>query len=500
MQLVRSTAQPKSTTKRGALNEAFEPKAAPNELVDRELKLRGEIGEQWSLLAPDPSNPPSPSSVDENVDEAPDGAAAVVVTGLDRHVDLGEIDEQELCSFFHLDFAAEFYPPSPSTNGEQDSPDGNVDEPPPGSAAAVLVMGSDIGLGATAAVDAAAEMAAPGGLAMAVDEGHAVAAQLGRALADNHATGDAPRAVSLQEQASRQSFLGVPVDAAENEMAAPSLGRFLRQRAADLESQSTTMSPGVSAVVENLRQTSNTLNDGLTPADTNAVRVLFGGIRTLLGLNSQQTADVALTAFRHAKQNLTPQEPVGSAAASLVVAHELQMPVAAAQFAPVVVGQPLPPKLKAGFVCAPQPNWSGYFNVHNIEYSTRCEEKVQQPDGSFKKKRQKITKKIFGGDHLTQFDTSLLQPGVAQVPARSVITDTRIRLVQDRVDNSIWLWIPLDSSPESVMREATGVQEINNHFGEMLRHGRTKSCNGWVGSICHRYPGGSERLSVMSEF
>jgi len=352
------------------------------------------------------------------------------------------------------------------------------------------MMGLDLRPGATT-VDAAAEMAAPSmaapeRAAMAVDEGHPVTAQLGRAVADNHATDDAPRAVSPREQASRQSFLG----------------RFLRQCAADLEAQG--MSPGVAAVVENLRQTSDTLNDGLMPADTIAVRVLFNGIGTLMGLNSQQIADVAQTTFRHARQNLMPQEPAGSATASFVVAHEQQVPVAAAQFAPVVVGLPLPPNPMAGFqplppmtgfVCAPQLLWGGCFNVHNTEYHTS--HKVPQPDGSYK--RPKITRKILGGDHLTRFNSSL-QAGVTQVPARSVITDTRIRVVQDRVDKSIWLWIPPGSSPESLMREATGVQQISNHFGEMLRHRRSASSYGWVGYMCDSYPGGSERLGIMSEF
>ena len=396
---------------------------------------------------------------------------------------LGELDDQELLSFVEgleevdIDiFAAEFSnPSSPSTDGsEQDSPDANVDEASPDSAAAVVVM--DISLRTTTVVDVAAEMAAPEGAAMAVDEGHAVAAQLGIAVADNHATDDAPRAVSLREEASRQSFLG----------------RFLRQCASDLESQGTPMSPGVAAVVENLRQTSETLNDGLMPADTIAVRVLFDAIGALMGLNSQQIADVAQNTFRHAGQNLMPHESAGSAATSFVFAHEQQVPLAAAQFAPV--GLPLSPKM-AGFVCAPELLWGGWFNIHNIEYQT-CH-KVPQPDGSYK--RPKISKKIFGGGHLSRFDTSL-QAGVTQVPARSVITDTRIRVVQDRVDKSIWLWIPQSSSPESSMREATGVQQISNHFGEMLRHRRSASSHGWVGYICDSYPRGSETLSVMSEF
>ena len=255
------------------------------------------------------------------------------LSGLDDR-ELMHLDELELVehrSFFEdlgeVDiFAPEFSnPSSPSTDGsEQDSPDANVDRCD--SAAAVVVM--DIRLGTTTVVDVAAEIAAPEGAAMAVDEGHAVATQLGIAVADNHATDDAPRPVSLREEASRQSFLD----------------RFLRQCAFDLEPQGTPMSPVVADVVENLRQPSDTLNNGLIPADTIALRVLFDAIGALMGLNSQQIADVAQNTFRHAGQNLMPHESAGSAATSFVVAHEQQVPVAAAQFAPV--GLPLSPNCR----------------------------------------------------------------------------------------------------------------------------------------------------------
>lgn len=58
------------------------------------------------------------------------------------------------------------------------------------------------------------------------------------------------------------------------------------------------MSPGVAGVVANLRQTAARLNGGLTPADTIALRVLFDGISTLMGLSSKQITNVAQTAFR----------------------------------------------------------------------------------------------------------------------------------------------------------------------------------------------------------
>ena len=80
-------------------------------------------------------------------------------------------------------------------------------------------MGLDIRLAATT-VDAGAEMAAPSmaapeGAAMAVAEGHAVTAQLGRAVADIHATDDAPRAVSPREQASRHFSMAGSFDSVQ---------------------------------------------------------------------------------------------------------------------------------------------------------------------------------------------------------------------------------------------------------------------------------------------
>lgn len=275
---------------------------------------------------------------------------------------------------------------------------------------------------------------------------------------DADATGDAPRAVSPEEQPPLQSILG----------------SLLQGYAVDLQDryavdlQGTPMSPD--AVVEMLRRTSGTLNGDLLPADTNAVGMLLTGIGTLLGLNPQQIADFAEKLGTTAAQNLIPQEPAGSA----------------------TVGPPQKPM--EGFVCAPQPLWDGLLNVHNTEYQTT--HKVPQPDGSYK--RPKITRKILGGDHLTRFKTGL-QAGVTQVPARSVITDTRIRVVQDKNDKSIWLWFFPGASAES-LREATGVQQISHHFGEMLKHRRSTSSCGWVAYTCDTYPGGSERLGIMSEF
>jgi len=175
--------------------------------------------------------------------------------------------------------------------------------------------------------------------------------------------------------------------------------RLISQCAAELQSHGMPLSPGVAGVVANLLQTAACLNGGLAPADAIALRVLFDGISTLMGLSSKQIADVAQTAFRHARENLSPQGPAGNAATPFCDAREHQAPVAAVQLAPVVARHPLSSTMP-GFVCAPQHRFDAlspptspsrvYLNAHNTEYQT-CQNALQ-PDGCHK--RLKISKQL----------------------------------------------------------------------------------------------------------